>query len=130
MHMLPGLAYIAMNCKDHSLTRLVFFLTQLGFFAYTFTRQLFEYFGQASTTSDNKTCSDDQPEIDECAAPTVSSTVFDKLWWLWLPLDTAMQVCFCIVVFHCCSLFEYMPLTNVLCLSNVNSIIDVLCPPA
>ena len=39
VHVIPGLIYIAMNCKDHSFTRLLFFLTQFGFVAvcYSYT---------------------------------------------------------------------------------------------
>ena len=37
VHLVPGLAYIAMNCKDHALTRLLFFLAQVGFCCYFYS---------------------------------------------------------------------------------------------
>ena len=28
-----------------------------------------------------------------------SDTIFDKLWWVWLPIEIAVQIYFCFIVF-------------------------------
>ena len=99
LHLLPALTYIAMNCKDHSFTRLIFALAQLGFVVFFFSQQLYSY-SSPSADDDEGTCSDDVVEEAECEAPSVfTTTVFDKLWWLWTPMEVVTQICFCYFVF-------------------------------